>query len=108
MSEYQLFLAFERGEYINLDDLLKITNYICGHLISWSPNPSYFEFQYNYMSKLTIVCHWKRKRGLPICSKKGEEICHGKLVKVFEDEQQKKYLLYCLSEILSKIFVGND
>ena len=61
MSEYQLFLAFERGEYINLDDLPKITNYICGHLISWSPNPSYFEFQYNYMSKLTIVLSLETK-----------------------------------------------
>ena len=38
MSEYQLFLTFGRGEYINLEDLLKITDYICGHLISWSPN----------------------------------------------------------------------
>ena len=78
MSDYQLFLAFERGDYINLEDLPKITNYICGrliscfpneryfviqsnyicgHLISWSPNQSHFEIQYNYVSKLTIVCH---------------------------------------------------
>ena len=33
MSEYQLCLAFERGDYINLEDLPRITNYICGHLI---------------------------------------------------------------------------
>ena len=38
MSEYPLFLAFGRGEYINLEYLPKITNYICCHLISWSPN----------------------------------------------------------------------
>ena len=57
MSDYQLFLAFERGDYVNLEDLPKITNYICGHLISWSPNQSHFEIQYNYVSKLTIVCH---------------------------------------------------
>ena len=89
MSEYQLFLAFERHECINLEDLPKITNHICGHLISWSPNQSYFERQYNYMSKLNIVCCWKQKRGLPICSRKGEAICDGKLVNFFEDEQHK-------------------
>ena len=33
MSEYQLFLAFEREEYIYLQDLPKIRNYICGHLV---------------------------------------------------------------------------
>ena len=34
MSEYQLFLAFERGEFIDLEDFSKITNYICGHVIA--------------------------------------------------------------------------
>ena len=50
MSEYELFLAFERGDYINEFDLPKISNYICGHLISLSPNRSYFECQYNYIT----------------------------------------------------------
>ena len=68
-------------------DLPRITNYICGHLISCYPNRSYLEIQYNYISKLTILCNCKKKRGLPICSKKGEEIYDGKLVKFFEDEQ---------------------
>ena len=89
MSEYQLFLAFGRGEYINLEDLLKIINYICGHLISWSPNRSYFESQYNYISKLTIVCHWKQKCSLPTCSQKGRAICDRKLVN-FEQHKQHK------------------
>ena len=62
MSEYQLCLAFERGNYINLEDLPRITNYICGHLIYCCPNRSYFEIQYNYISKLTIVCNWKKMR----------------------------------------------
>ena len=90
MSEYQLFLAFEGGDYKNLEDLPRVTNYICRHLISWSPNRSYFEIQYNYISKLPIVCHWKQKCGLPVCSKKGETICDGKLVNFFEDEQHRK------------------
>ena len=39
----QIFLDFERGEYKNIGDVSKISNYIFGHLISWSPNWSYFE-----------------------------------------------------------------
>ena len=64
MSDYQLFLAFERGDYINLEDLPKITNYICGHLISCFPNERYFVIQYNYIGKLTIVCNWKMKQSV--------------------------------------------
>ena len=91
MSEYQLFLAFERGDYINEFDLPKISNYICGHLISWLPNRSYFECQYNQIAKLKIVCRSKKKkRRLPRCSKKGEAICHGKLVNFFRDEEHKR------------------
>ena len=89
MDEYLLFETFERGEYINKKDLPKITNYKCGHLISWSPNSSYFERQYNYVNKLKIVCTWKRKRGLPGYSKKGEALCEEKLVNVFEEKELK-------------------
>ena len=81
MSEYSLLLDFERGKYIN-EDLPKITNHICGHLISWSPNQSYFECQYNYITKLKIV-DGKKKQGLPRCSKKGEAICDDKLINFF-------------------------
>ena len=38
MDEYLLFEAFERGEYIQEQDIKKLTNYICGPLISWLPN----------------------------------------------------------------------
>ena len=38
MDKYRLFLDFEKGMYINKSDLPKVTNYVCGHLISWSPN----------------------------------------------------------------------
>ena len=60
MNEYQLFLAFKRGEYINETDLPKITNYYWGHLISWSLYRSYFECQYKYIAKLKVVCRWKK------------------------------------------------
>ena len=39
MDEYLLFEAFERGDYIPQESIKKITNYICGQLICWSPNP---------------------------------------------------------------------
>ena len=57
--------------------------YICGHLISWSPNRSYFECQYNYATKAKIVCRWKRKHGFKACAKKGEAICGDKLENLF-------------------------
>ena len=63
MDECLLFEAFERGNYIPEEHIKKVTNYICGQLISWSPNCSYYECQYNYATKLQIVCRWKRKDG---------------------------------------------
>ena len=92
MSEYQLFLAFEREEYIYLQDLPKIRNYICGHLVLLFPNQRYFQTQYNYINKLHAACHWKQKRGLPVCSKKGEAICDRKPVNFFEDKKHKRYI----------------
>ena len=89
MDEYLLFETFERGKYINKKDLPKITNYVCGHLISWSPNRSYFERQYNYVNKLKNICKWKQKCGLLACSKKGEAICEEKLVNFFEEKEHK-------------------
>ena len=47
MNEYLLFEAFERGHYIPEEQIKKVINHICGQLISWSPNRSYYEEQYN-------------------------------------------------------------
>ena len=47
MDEYLIFDHFENGNYVDEEDLLKMTNYNCRHLISWSPNRAYFECQYN-------------------------------------------------------------
>ena len=43
MDEYELFEAFGRGDYIPQEFIKKITNYIFGQLISWSPNRAYYE-----------------------------------------------------------------
>ena len=70
MGEYLLFEAFERGEYIHEQDIKKVTNYICGHLVSWWPNRSYFECRYNYATTLYVVCKWKRKHEFAAFAKK--------------------------------------
>ena len=62
MDECLIFEAFERGDYIPEEHIKKVTNYVCGQLISWSPNRSYYEKQYNFATKLHIVCRWKRKK----------------------------------------------
>ena len=89
MDEYLLFEAFEKGEYINEKDLPKLTIHICDHLISWSPNRSYFECQYNDVTKLKTVCQWRRKRGLSACAKKEEAKCEEKLVNFFKGTENK-------------------
>ena len=80
---------FERGDYIPQESIKKITNYICGQLIYWSPNRSYYEAQYNYATKLYIVCDWKKKQGFASFSKKGEAICNDQLVNFFKDAKRK-------------------
>ena len=41
--EYELFQTFERREYIHMDDLPLLTNYICGNINSdYSPNGGYY------------------------------------------------------------------
>ena len=67
----------------------KVGNYIGGQLISWSPNNCYYEEQYNFATKLHIVCRWKRKNGFPALAKKGEAICNDKLVNFFEEKEHK-------------------
>ena len=70
MDEYLLFEAFERGDYIPRKQIKKIRNYISGQLLSWSPNRSYYEAQYNYATKLYIVCDWKKTKSLLALAKK--------------------------------------
>ena len=52
MNECTLYEAFDKGHYIHQDSPAKVTNYICGNLISWSPNHSFWEAEYNYVTKL--------------------------------------------------------
>ena len=94
--EYELFQAFEKEEYIHMEYLPLLTNYICGNLNShYSPNRSYYYQQFNYGTKLKIVCMWKQKHGLPTVSCKGEAICNHQLVNFFNDKEHKNCI--CLA-----------
>ena len=73
MDEYLLFEAFERGDYISREQIKKITNYISGQLTSWFPNRLYYKAQYNYATKLYIVCDWEKTKGLPALAKKEKQ-----------------------------------
>ena len=89
MNEYTLYEAFDKGHYIHLGYIPKVCNYIAGNLISWSPNRSFWQAEYNYATKLYHVCNWKKERGMPPMAKNGEAICNNELVNFFKDEKHK-------------------
>ena len=89
MNEYILYKAFDEGHYIHQASLCKVANYIYANLISWSPNRSFWEAEYNYVTKLMIVCNWKQKRGLRLMAKKGEAICNDELANLIQTRNIK-------------------
>ena len=56
MDEYTLYKAYEKGHYIHESSLCKVVSYICGKLVSLSPNRSFWLDEYNAVSNLYIVC----------------------------------------------------
>ena len=89
MNEYSLYQPFDSGHYIHDEYLLAVINYICGNLISRSPNRSFWEAKCNYATKLQIACNWKKECRLPAMVKKGQVICNDGLVNFFADEKHK-------------------
>ena len=72
---YQIFEKFEKENYIHIDKLPRMTNYICGNLNSvYCQNYKYWYNQYSYSSKAYIVCRWRQKKGLQPVAKWGEAI----------------------------------
>ena len=92
MQGFQIHEKFERGEYIESCYVHQLVNYICGNLNCWTPNHIYWEEQYNYCNKLSIVIKYKIARGLPACAKKGEMICYktDQLINFVEDQSHRK------------------
>ena len=92
MNKYTLYQAFDKGHYINQHAFCKVSNYICGNLISWSSNRSFWEAAYNTVTKLMVACNWKQKRGLTLMAKKEDTIYNDELVNFLEDEKHKRYI----------------
>ena len=40
-----------------------------------------------YATKLCDVCKWRKEKGFQPIGKKGENICHGKLVNIFAEQK---------------------
>ena len=75
MGEYLMYEAFSRGHYIPHEQIKKVTNFVCGQLISWSPNRSFYQGEYNLATKLIIVCLWnKNKRFASYCKKRTSNV----------------------------------
>ena len=70
---WAMYETFENGDYILEENIELVTNFICGNLNNWSPNRSYYQAQYNYVTKLYHVCKWRRKRGFRPIAKKGRQ-----------------------------------
>ena len=95
-----VYKSFENGNYILEENIKLVTNFICGNLISWSPNRSYYQAQYNYATKLYHVFRWRKKRGFRPTAKIEETICNDELVNFLADEKHKN----CIWSTVSNIF----
>ena len=73
MDEYLLFEAFENGEYIQEQDIKKAANYICGHLISWSPNQSYLSVSITTQLSYNLFVNGSENMGLLLVPKKEKQ-----------------------------------
>ena len=89
-SGYQIFEKFEKEEFVFVEDLPHMVDYICHHLNSdYSPNYKYWYNQYLYSLKACILCRWRKSKGLEPVAKCGEAICEDELVSFFKDEKHK-------------------
>ena len=70
MDAYTLYKSYENGNYIHETGLCKVLNYISGNVVSWLPNRSFCQNEYNAVLHLYIVCKWKREHGLPLSTSK--------------------------------------
>ena len=84
-----MFESFERCKYISEENLKLVENFICGNLNDWSPNKSYNDTQWNYLTKLYDVCKWRKERGFHPIGEKGEAICNNELANFFSDDKHK-------------------
>ena len=84
-----MFEFFEKGNYIQENDVQLVRDYIASNLTSWSPNRGYWLRQYHIVSKLNIVCNSRKENSFCPLPKKGETICNNELINYFADEKRK-------------------
>ena len=84
-----MFEFFENGNYIHENDIQLVRDYISTNLNSWSANCGYWLRQYHIVSKLNIVCNWRKENNFCALAKKGEKICNNELINCFADEKHK-------------------
>ena len=68
-----MYEAFSRGDYIPHEQIKKVTNFIRGQLISWLPNLSFYQGEYNLATKLIIVCLWKKRKVCQLLQKEDKQ-----------------------------------
>ena len=84
-----MYEFFKNGNYINESNVPLVSNYISSNLNSWSPNQRYWEKQYHILTKLYIVCKWRKENGFRPLTKRGQRICNNELINYFADEKHK-------------------
>ena len=97
---WTMFELFENDNYICEENIKLVTGFICANLINWSPNRSYYQCQYNYVTKLYHACKWRKDRGFCAIAKKVEAIFGDELVKLFGDKADKT----CICSLIWIIF----
>ena len=76
-----VYTAFENLENIPENDFNKLINYICGNLVSRSPNRIFWNEKYDKAMNLyrVIVIRWRKKKGLKPHPRRGEKVSDEKL-----------------------------
>ena len=71
---YEIFQRFENYESILENEIPLLRNYICGNLVSWSPNFNYYESIYNELSQLYLVIEWRKRHNFFPSARRGEKV----------------------------------
>ena len=87
---YDCFKKYDRKEFLTRSKLEYAVDHGCLNLNNPSIGCKYFYNMYLYITKLFIVCNWKKKSGYDIVSKFREAICYDQLVIFFENEEHKQ------------------
>ena len=80
MQRHQIHQRFVCGLLMRISHINSLYNYVCGNLLNYTPNYSYWEEQYELVKQLNIVMNWKKKNNMPPVGKIYEKIVDYKLI----------------------------